>query len=356
MLGGPMRTRDHLEPGAPAEPVDGRRLVVMAASAGGLRPLGVVLASLPPDFPAPIAIVQHRSPNVSDLLTGLLAARTALRVRAACDGDLAEPVTVYVCPPGTHMTAGHELELLTGPRLNAVRPSADLMFQSAARAYGPRAAAVVLSGSGTDGAIGGRAIVEAGGTVIAQDPASAEYPDMPAAAAALAPAQLVLAPDQIGPALVRWVTRPPGPAGHRHPFQSPAHLPGSAGRTTVLLADDHRIVLDGLRVLLDGERDMTVVAEAENGGSAGRLAAELRPDVVVMDLAMPGLDGYAATEQILAHNPACRIVVLTAQADSDSTARALTVGAAALLSKERAFDDLVATIRSLMADSRDDSV
>ncbi|MDB5296730.1 MAG: DNA-binding response regulator, partial [Phycisphaerales bacterium] len=184
---------------------------------------------------------------------------------------------------------------------------------------------------------------------IAQDPATAGFPDMPAAAAALGPARLVLPPEQIGPALQQLVTAA-GPNGARPPAPAPGEPAAWAARTTVLLVDDHRIVLDGLRLLLDGEPDMAVVAEAEDGLSAVRLAAELSPDVVVMDLSMPGMDGFAATEQILARSPATRVVALTAQADLGSAARALAAGATTVLSKQRAFDDLVATIRQATAD------
>jgi two-component system chemotaxis response regulator CheB len=324
-------------------------LVVLAASAGGLEGLWAVLAPLPADFPAPIVVLQHRGASTPDLLPIVLGRRTALRVRHARDGERPEPGTVYVCPPGTHMTAGHALELVAGPRLNAVRPSADLMFQSAARAYGPRAVAVVLSGTGADGAIGGRAVVAAGGTLIAQEPASAAHRGMPEAAVAVGPATLVLPPEQIGPALLRLVTGTPGPDGRRSEIPAPAGGAGGRPRTTILLVDDHRIVLDGLRVLLRGEPDMTVVAEAEDGGSAVRLAAEWSPDVVVMDLAMPGLDGLSATRDILARDPAVKVVALTAFADDGSRAGALAAGAVAVLSKQRAFDDLIVTIRGLAA-------
>jgi DNA-binding NarL/FixJ family response regulator len=121
----------------------------------------------------------------------------------------------------------------------------------------------------------------------------------------------------------------------------------------VLLVDDHRMVLEGLRVLLNGERDFFVLArDAEDGRAAVRLSAELNPDVVVMDLAMPGLDGVAATRQILAQNPAVRVIALSAHTDARTTQRALRAGALAVVSKQKAFDELPAAIRSVTSGHR----
>ena len=125
------------------------RLVVVAASAGGLDPLCRLLEMLPSDFPAAVAIVQHRAEQNPELLCRLLERRTALRVRDAIDGDFLEAGVVYICPPGVHMTAGRALHLAREPRIQHVRPSADRMFASVAETIGARAVAVVLSGMGT---------------------------------------------------------------------------------------------------------------------------------------------------------------------------------------------------------------
>jgi two-component system chemotaxis response regulator CheB len=309
-----------------------------------------MLASIPREFPAAIAFAMHRALGKPDLLVELLRkCTTRVAVNAAKDGDALFPGMVYVCPAGMHMTAGHALRLLEGPRLNYVRPSADLMFVSVARVHGPRAIGVVLSGMGTDGAVGCKSIVDAGGVVIAQDPASAEFPNMPIAAAALGPARWVLPPGEIGPALARLLEGPD--------FCRPDVGPGLVGEggskrpaTKVLLADDHRIVLDGLRALLNGEDDLAVFPrDAEDGRAAVRLSAELGPDVVVMDLAMPRLDGVAATRQILFHNPAAKVVALSAHADARMTDRVLRAGASAVLSKQKAYTELADAIRSVMA-------
>jgi two-component system chemotaxis response regulator CheB len=310
-----------------------------------------MLRSIPAEFPAAIAVVQHRSSDPTSLLVDVLSSGSSLAVKPAQTGEPLLPATVYVCPGGMHMTAGRVLRVVEGERLNYVRPSADLMFISLAQTYGRRAIGVVLSGMGTDGAIGSKTIVDAGGTVIAQDPATADHPQMPSAAASLGPAQLVLPLHEIGPALLQVLKRleqegddatSPSPLGASNP-----------GAMKVLLADDHRIVLEGLRALLNGERDFVVLArDAEDGRAAVRLSAELNPDVVVMDLAMPGLDGVTATRQILEHNPAVRVIALSAHTDARTTQRALRAGASAVVSKQKAFNELPAAIRSVMSGHR----
>lgn len=330
-----------------AQPVTSPKLIVLASSSGGVKALIQVLSSLPADFPAAIAVVQHRGEQHPNLLPELLDRRTALKVRHARDGDLLEAGTVYICPPGAHMTAEHSVRLVVGPKLNFVRPSADLMFRSVARAYGDQAIGVVLSGSGSDGAVGCMAISEAGGSVVVQDPASSEYAGMPGSAVKHGSADLVLPLEQVAAALQRLVD-PPRSVPSRGPRSADA---ASALAISVLLADDHRIILDGLRTLVEGESDMVVVAEAEDGCTAVRLADKLSPDVVVMDIAMPNLNGIDATRQIKARNPRTSVVALSAYTDANSIAQIIAAGATGHLCKNAAFSDLAATIRSVAASS-----
>jgi two-component system chemotaxis response regulator CheB len=302
--------------------------VAIAASAGGLEAIAQVLSALPANFPAPVALVQHRRPGGVSSLATFLGKKTALRVRNAADGELVEPGTVYVCPPGLHLTAGRRLQLLKASRLNFVRPSADLLFQSIAHAFGSSGIAVVLSGMGTDGALGAKAVADAGGTVIAQAPVSAEYPQMPAATVEIVPGTRILLPSQMAPALVRLVKRP--------------HV------ASVLLADDHRIILDGLRALLLGEANLRVVAEAEDGARAVRLAAKHAPDIVVMDVAMPRLGGLAAIRRILAHRPQTRVIALSAHTDAAAVARAMDAGARGFVRKQDAYPTVLTAIRAVL--------
>jgi len=108
----------------------------------------------------------------------------------------------------------------------------------------------------------------------------------------------------------------------------------------VVLAEDHRIVREGLRALLDADDGIRVVGEASNGREAVALAKELRPGVVVMDLSMPGLNGVDATQRIVAACPATRVVVLSMHADDAHVRPALRAGAKGYLVKGSGLDDL----------------
>jgi len=112
----------------------------------------------------------------------------------------------------------------------------------------------------------------------------------------------------------------------------------------VLLVDDHNIVRQGLKALLAAEQDITVLAEAQSGREAVNLAARLRPEVIVMDLAMPLLNGWEATRQILKAVPAARVVVLSTYFDDEHVQQAIAAGAAAYLIKQTAAVDLVKAI------------
>ena len=117
----------------------------------------------------------------------------------------------------------------------------------------------------------------------------------------------------------------------------------------VLLADDHLVVRMGISAIISLEKDMTVVAEAENGLDAVRLAAEKKPDVVVMDLMMPKLDGAKATAEIIAANPATKVIILTTFGGSIDVKRALDAGASSALVKATSQRDLIAAIRKTAA-------
>jgi two-component system, chemotaxis family, protein-glutamate methylesterase/glutaminase len=179
-------------------------LVVLAASAGGLKALGTVLAALPETFPVPVLALQHRSEGTTDLLPGLLSARSALPVRAAAPGPLAAGVSVL--PPGTsgELDAAGRLAVVPHPTLG----SADHLLASAAAAFGPRVLTVVLTGRLSDGAAGVRAVKRAGGRVLAQDPADAQAPGMPSAALATGCVEHVLPLRLIGPALTAYTMAP----------------------------------------------------------------------------------------------------------------------------------------------------
>ena len=117
----------------------------------------------------------------------------------------------------------------------------------------------------------------------------------------------------------------------------------------VLLADDQHLIRAGLRMLCDAQPDLEVVGEVDNGRDAIAAAARLRPDVVVMDLRMPGVDGITATSRILADRPATRIMVLTTFGDDDHLYPALTAGACGFLLKDAPPADLLDGLRRAAA-------
>jgi DNA-binding NarL/FixJ family response regulator len=117
----------------------------------------------------------------------------------------------------------------------------------------------------------------------------------------------------------------------------------------VLLVDDQHLIRAGLKMLCDAEPDLEVVGEADNGRDAVTLAGRLAPDVVVMDLRMPGVDGITATGRILAERPATRVLVLTTFGDDDHLYPALTAGATGFLLKDAPPEELLDGIRRAAA-------
>ncbi len=183
-------------------------VVAVTASAGGLKALSQVLSALPADFPAAVVLVQHLDPRHRSLMADILSRRTPLLVKEAEQGDRVLPGTVFVAPPNRHLLADPDgsLSLSQTELVHFLRPSADLLFESVAACYRERAIAVVLTGTGSDGAMGVQAIKKMGGTVIAQDEATSEFHGMPGAAIATGSVDFVLPLKEIAPALVMLVT------------------------------------------------------------------------------------------------------------------------------------------------------
>ncbi|MCL4492321.1 MAG: response regulator transcription factor [Nitrospirae bacterium] len=117
----------------------------------------------------------------------------------------------------------------------------------------------------------------------------------------------------------------------------------------VLVADDHKIVRDGLRTLLGKHPDIEVIAEAEDGRTTVQLAGQLWPEVVIMDIAMPGLNGIEATRQVVAGHPDIKVVALSMHSDRRFVSEMLKAGASAYLLKDCAFEELVTAIRTVVA-------
>jgi two-component system, chemotaxis family, protein-glutamate methylesterase/glutaminase len=177
-------------------------LIVLGSSWGGMRAVATLLESLPEGFEIPLVVAQHRPPGREELLERVLSRSSKLDVVAAADKEPLAPGRVYVAPADYHVIVepGH-LALSTDEHVQFARPSIDVLFESAAAAYGQRLVGVLLTGANEDGAAGLARIAAAGGFTVAQDPATADRPEMPAAAVARGAARRVLELERIGPFL-----------------------------------------------------------------------------------------------------------------------------------------------------------
>ena len=180
------------------------RAVVIGASAGALEALLLILPALPADFPLPVLVVVHLPPDRDSLLPQLLSERCALRILEAEDKQPLEAGTAYFAPPDYHLLVekGGWLALSSDEAVLFSRPSIDVLFESAADAYGAALVGIILSGANHDGAQGLRAVCQAGGLTLVQDPTTALSPVMPRAALAACPQSLCLAPEALAAFLV----------------------------------------------------------------------------------------------------------------------------------------------------------
>ena len=185
-------------------------VVAIASSAGGVTALSELLAELPSSFPSTILIVQHLSPNYISHLDEILARKAQLPVKRAENGEQARPGTIYIAQPNQHLliSAARILSLTQTEPVYFLRPAADVLFKSVAESYGKRAIAVVLTGTGKDGAMGVKAIHQTGGKVIAQDPETAEFNAMPKNAIATGSVDFILPLSEIAAKLISLVMHP----------------------------------------------------------------------------------------------------------------------------------------------------
>jgi two-component system CheB/CheR fusion protein len=176
-------------------------LIVIGSSAGGIDALSVLVATLPADFSAPIVVAQHLDPSRPSHLDEILARQTKMAVRMMVDGS--QPLqqgSIYVVPSNRNVRIDDAHITISVDGTGRVKPSVDLLMTSASESYGERLIAIILSGTGSDGAAGARAVKRAGGTVIIQNPETAPFPGMPLS---LAPSivDITADVDRIGPIL-----------------------------------------------------------------------------------------------------------------------------------------------------------
>jgi two-component system, chemotaxis family, CheB/CheR fusion protein len=180
-------------------------LIVVGSSAGGVEALSILVGTLPLDFPAPIVLAQHLDPAHPSTLDMILQRRTRLPVEVVTSSTQLQNGYIYVVPSNRHVSIhDHHVEVFDD-RAKRPRPSVDTLLSTASESYGDHLIAVILTGSGSDGAVGAVDVKNAGGTVIVQDPQTARYPSMPLA---LPPTvvDFEVNIDQIGPLLYDLLT------------------------------------------------------------------------------------------------------------------------------------------------------
>jgi two-component system chemotaxis response regulator CheB len=187
--------------------------LAIGVSTGGPAALEILLPALPADFPLPVLIVQHMPELFTNLFAQRLDGRCRMQVREAVEGDRVRVGAIYIAKGDWHMEvlaaacigSPATLHLSRGPQENHCRPAVDVLFRSVAAAYGAGALAVVLTGMGSDGMNGCRAIRDRGGSVLAQDEATSTVWGMPGAVANAGLAQKVLPLNAIAPEILRIV-------------------------------------------------------------------------------------------------------------------------------------------------------
>ena len=167
-----------------AEQAEPSPLVVVGASAGGIEALSTLVSSLAANFPAPLVIAQHLDPSRPSILGDILARHTTLPVRLMTGHAPLEGGVIFVVPANHHVEITNDALNLPVDDRGRLKPSIDRLFSSAVAAWGDNLIAVVLTGTGVDGCAGARAVKHAGGMVIVQNPSTAQYGGMPAAAEA----------------------------------------------------------------------------------------------------------------------------------------------------------------------------
>jgi two-component system, chemotaxis family, protein-glutamate methylesterase/glutaminase len=179
-----------------------RDVFCIGASAGGLHAVSDILARLPEDLPAVVAIVMHRSPTFDSQLARLLARKATLPVMEPVEGDPIVASHIYVAPRDVHLIVeADRWQLVRGAKLHWTRPAVDPLFASAGAGFGPRCVGVLLSGGGADGVAGLIAIKARGGLSIVQDPAEAQDPSMPVRAIHADDTDAILKTEEIAAAM-----------------------------------------------------------------------------------------------------------------------------------------------------------
>jgi two-component system chemotaxis response regulator CheB len=197
-------TTSRVDPPPPAKTLPRVDAIVFGASAGGVGALLTLFKGLPSGFALPLLVVLHLPDKRRSQLAEVFRQHLRIPVKEVDDKETIVPGTLYFAAAGYHVSVEQDfsLSLSLEDRVHYSRPSIDILFESAADAYGPRLAGVLLTGASADGARGLARIKEQGGLTLVQDPASAQVPIMPQAALALRAPDYVLSLNDIGPLLI----------------------------------------------------------------------------------------------------------------------------------------------------------
>jgi chemotaxis response regulator CheB len=216
------------DPHPHTEPYD---VLALGASAGGHAAVAAVLQALPPDFAVPIVVMQHLAPDAQGTVD-MYRRLVPYAVEPLLPHSRLAPGTLLICPPRTFVDLLPDGTFALAPNARgAVDKPIDRLLASLARSFGHRAIGVILTGMGADGALGARELHLAGGRIIVQNEASAEFPDMPRAAIGAGAADLVVPLQDIGQVIASLATKapwPPSPARSTGP--RPNWAPCATGR------------------------------------------------------------------------------------------------------------------------------
>jgi two-component system, chemotaxis family, protein-glutamate methylesterase/glutaminase len=182
------------------------KAIAIGASAGAVEALLTILPDLPKDFSLPVFLVVHVPPDRRNVLAPLLEARCQITVKEAEDKEIVVGGVVYIAPSDYHMLVEEDfsISLSSDELVNFSRPAIDVLFESAADAFGPGLMGVILTGANQDGAAGLAAVAKNGGFAVVEDPAGASAPQMPGFALAACPTAKVVPLNQMAAGLLAW--------------------------------------------------------------------------------------------------------------------------------------------------------
>jgi two-component system chemotaxis response regulator CheB len=316
----------------------GRDIVVIGASAGGMRALQILLATCPPDLPASVLVVMHRAtgslPPGSDAPWGSALGVLADRVVVPTDGQRILSNRFYIAPSDRNMLLDRgRIRLEESPREHLYRPAINPLFRSAALAYGRRVIGVILTGYLEDGTAGLWEVKRRGGVAIVQDPDEAEYEDMPRSALANVKVDYCVSLVDMGPLLGALTARVPSPP----PLDGPR-------RANILIVEDEAIVALNLQRRLE-ELGYRVRASVRTGEEAVEAVGSTEPDLVLMDIRLPGsMDGTEAA-RVIWERYQVPVIYVTAYADDETLGKVKTTEAYGYIVKPFKPAEVHATIQ-----------